>query len=223
MLTRLIVVLALFTALCQSLGCSTGQARSEEPQFIRDGSPEHLRDMLSGSFNSRAQSIADPKYFDISLHMTPIWTARSDGPWLYVEQARSDTPDQPYRQRVYRIRTQPDGRLASEVYTLPDPVSRFVGAYQGEALGVFQTLSPQDLKQLDGCAVLLKWSAADRTYSGGTEGEGCVSNRAGAAYATSRVTLTDSLLVSWDRGFDTAGRQVWGATAGGYRFERQQP
>jgi hypothetical protein len=27
-------------------------------------------------------------------------------------------------------------------------------------------------------------------------------------------------MITWDRGFDAEGKQVWGATAGGYIFRR---
>jgi hypothetical protein len=32
--------------------------------------------------------------------------------------------------------------------------------------------------------------------------------------------VTETTLESWDRGFDAGGEQVWGATAGGYVFEK---
>ena len=39
-------------------------------------------------------------------------------------------------------------------------------------------------------------------------------------YATSVVTLGESTLVSWGRGYDAGGSQVRGATKGGYVFDR---
>jgi hypothetical protein len=40
----------------------------------------------------------------------------------------------------------------------------------------------------------------------------------GASYATSEVVITDEQLLSWDRGWDANGKQVWGAETGGYIF-----
>lgn len=60
----------------------------------------------------------------------------------------------------------------------------------------------------------------DGSFVGRTEGNGCASELRGAAYATSEITLTASEMVSWDRGFNSAGKQVWGAPTGGYRFKR---
>lgn len=199
-------------------GCAGGQHASESaaPQ----AEVAQLADWLEGSFSSQAQAQADPSYFDIRLRMGRIWTDRADGPWLYVEQARADLLDRPYRQRVYRLSRREDGRLLSAIYTLPEPVSRFTGALDGDGAAIFESLSPDQLTLLHGCTVVLTWDAAARRFIGGTEGQGCASTRDGARYTTSQIELTENMLVSWDRGFDEAGRQVWGATAGGYRFER---
>jgi CpeT protein len=35
------------------------------------------------------------------------------------------------------------------------------------------------------------------------------------------VTLNDEGMQSWDRGYDTAGAQVWGAEKGAYIFVRK--
>ena len=69
-----------------------------------------------------------------------------------------------------------------------------------------------------GCSIFLR--ADGPAFVGATRGEGCSSSLAGAAYATSEVTITRDVLTSWDRGFDAAGEQVWGATAGAYEFVR---
>ena len=54
-------------------------------------------------------------------------------------------------------------------------------------------------------------------------GKKCPSSLQGATYATSQVDLLDDRMVSWDRGFDDTGKQVWGATKGGYEFIRRSP
>ena len=58
------------------------------------------------------------------------------------------------------------------------------------------------------------------TFTGSTEKGTCVSSRRGAAYATSEVILSQDQMISWDRGFDEKGQQVWGATRGGYIFKK---
>ena len=70
------------------------------------------------------------------------------------------------------------------------------------------------------CCSIWRERAGD-AWVGATCGEGCSSSLAGASYATSEVTVTDEVLTSWDRGFDAAGEQVWGAEAGPYRFVKR--
>jgi hypothetical protein len=71
----------------------------------------------------------------------------------------------------------------------------------------------------EGCAVFLR-RVSENTFEGGTVGSACLSTLRGAEYATSEVTLTPDGLVTYDRGYDTDGNQVWGATEGGYIFRR---
>lgn len=192
----------------------SAQAGAEKVNALRE-----VQAMLTGSFSSQAQAAADPEnYFDIRLHMTPIWPQASDGPWLYVEQATAARPERPYRQRVYRLVALPDGGVRSEVYTLPGDALSFAGAWKDVAK--FNTIKPDQLTLRDGCAVVLRRSP-DGSYTGGTEGTGCASDLRGAAYATSVVVARPDRLETWDRGYDTQNKQVWGAEKGPYQFIRQ--
>lgn len=216
--SRFAAVVVMFTGLCLG-GCAGRPAPAAPGPDV-----QALADWMEGSFSSRQQSLEDPEFFDISLRMKRIWTDRADGPWLYVEQARADLPDKPYRQRVYRVSTDPaaPGEFRSDVYTLPEPVSRFTGAWtaQGPAADAIAANSPSDLRLLDGCTVVLRYDRAADEFTGGTVGRGCASTRQGAAYTTSQISLRRDLLTSWDRGFDADDRQVWGAVKSGYRFVR---
>lgn len=189
------------------------------------GKTQMLADWMQGSYSSQAQSQSDPEYFDIRLRMQRIWPMRTDGPWLYVEQARADVLSKPYRQRVYHI-TQVDAKTyRSDVFMLPEPVARFTGAWrpEGEAAAAIAAVKPEDLKLLDGCGVVLHWKPDQREFEGGTDGAGCASTREGAKYTTSQIIFREGLLTSWDRGFDANGQQVWGAVKGGYQFVKQTP
>jgi hypothetical protein len=185
--------------------------RSSEATSLRLAT---LRDWMSGSFSSAAQAAADPEnYFDIRLHMAPIWTDRDDGCWLYVEQAAADSPERPYRQRVYRLRQLDDELFESRVYSFEEPLA-YAGAWRSaEPLG---ELTPDDLSERQGCAILLRWTGA--TFEGSTLGRLCTSSLRGAAFATSEVVIGSDRLSSWDRGFDDAGQRVWGAAKGAYEF-----
>ncbi len=170
---------------------------------------------MAGSFSSAAQAAADPDFYDIRLHMTSIWTWRTGARWLYVEQAAASSLEKPYRQRVYRVAEIADGLFESQVLELADP-SRFVGAWQDP--GRFDSLNPAMLSPRPGCAILMRRSGD--TFVGSTLGSLCESTLRGASFATSQVTLTQSGLTSWDRGWAADGSQVWGAEKAGYRFDR---
>ncbi len=171
--------------------------------------------MMQGHYDSRDQAAADKAYFAISLAMVPIWPERSDGHWLYVEQAMADTPDKPYRQRVYRVYNGQNGEVISAVYTFAEP-ERYV---QGWRTGRLAGLRQNELQPRTGCEVRLR--SRDRVWQGSTLGTGCASERSGAAYATAEVVLEPGRMTSWDRGFDATARQVWGATAGAYVFVKR--
>ena len=191
----------------------TGAAK---PLGIADPDLERLANWMTGEFTSAAQAKADPEYRDIRLSMARIWSERSDGPWLYVEQATAAALDRPYRQRVYRL-VHPGGAVfESEVYALRAPADAIGAARDVSKLAA---VTPASLEPLEGCTVVLRRIDAT-TFRGSTLGSACTNTFGGAAFATSEVTLTESGIRSWDRGYDGKAAQVWGATKGGYEFAR---
>jgi len=172
---------------------------------------------MVGTFSSAEQARKDPQFRDVVLRMAPIWTDLSDAQWLYVEQAMASTPERPYRQRVYRVAQDPDGTVESMVLSIPGDPLRYAGAWRERR--PLNDLEPGLLQPLDGCIVFLQPDGPGR-FRGGTRGHECSSTRDGAAYTTSEVLIDADAIETWDRGFDDAGRQVWGATAGPYRFVR---
>ena len=178
---------------------------------------EFLLNWMTGSFSSAEQSKTDSSYYDIRLEMVHIWKERADGPWIYVEQAVAGYKDKPYRQRVYQL-VQEEDVIKSIVYAIENPL-RFAGEYKKD--NPLKQLTPDSLKIRKGCAVYLKKISED-TYRGSTNKNSCESNLRGAAYATSEVTIKSNMILSWDRGFDVDGNQVWGAEKGGYVFLKEK-
>lgn len=175
-----------------------------------------LAQWMAGTYTSEAQASNDPEnFFNVRLIMVPIWTERSDGRWLYVEQAMASSLEKPYRQRVYRVTAKGDG-FESAVYTLPGDARDFAGAWQDASR--FDALSPQMLGAREGCEIVMAWDEGAQMFRGSTLGQRCASELKGSKYATSEVSVTATSLTSWDRGFDAEGNQVWGATKGGYEF-----
>lgn len=177
---------------------------------------DRLATMMTGSFTSEAQAAADTNFFDIRLEMKPIWQHRTDGVWLYVEQAAAQALDKPYRQRVYHVTEQEDGSFKSAVFTMDKPL-RFAGAWR--EIHPLAALTPDSLEEKTGCAVFLK-KQKDGSFYGSTVEQGCISVHRGASYATSEVTVTEDGIISWDRGFNNKGEQVWGSEHGGYIFRK---
>jgi hypothetical protein len=182
-----------------------------------EGTLTDLIERMTGSFSSAAQAVEDPDFFDIRLEMVRIWPDSDEAVWLYVEQAAASSLDKPYRQRVYRLTPLPDGTFESKVFSIPDPL-RFAGDWRSD--DPLAGVTPDDLEIREGCAVFLRWSD-EGFFEGSTRDRECVSTLRGASYATSEVTVRFDAIVSWDRGFDVDGNQVWGAEKGGYVFLKE--
>ncbi len=176
---------------------------------------QEVMKLMTGSFTSEAQSLEDTSYFSITLHMYPIWEGEK-GNWLYVEQALSSTPDKPYRQRIYEVKVAEDGTIASSVYRVEDQ-DKAVG--QWKTPEYFDALGKDILVEREGCTVFLR-KQDDGRFKGSTNERDCKSSMLGASYATSEVEFDEKGVMSWDRGFDDSGEQVWGAEKAGYRFDR---
>lgn len=214
-LVPLLLLLGLAGLLAGS-ACAPASSRGAGSPAASDEDLQRLAGWMTGFFSSAAQAAADSAYYDIRLVMTPIWSERSDGLWLYVEQAVAGREAQPYRQRVYRLRRVSAERLESAVFQLAAP-ERFAGAWRTPQ--AFSALTPDSLAERAGCAILLEPRGRDE-FAGSTVDRGCPSELRGASYATSEVVIRADRMVSWDRGFDAEGRQVWGAETGGYVFDK---
>lgn len=174
-----------------------------------------FNDMLEGVYNSSEQAAMDSDYLNISLVMKRIWTDRTDGYWLYVEQALTAKPEKPYRQRVYQLIQKGENTFISRVYQFNDPLL-YAGAHKDTT--ILKKLSFDKLTTKEGCDVIM--NKYGTSFEGGTKGKNCASSLKGATYATSEIILEAKVLKSWDRGFDEEDKQVWGAEKGPYLFKR---
>ena len=180
---------------------------------------QQITNFLTGNFDSADQANADPQnFFEIRIISVPIWPQETDGKWLYVEQAAFSSLDKPYRQRLQHIHRGPEGELLSELYLLPGDPLRYAGAWKNPDTFLSE-LSRDECILREGCTVTLQPDQGG--YIGTTTGQGCESRLGGADYATSEVQLSEGLLISWDRGWNLSGEQVWGSEAGGYHFVRK--
>ena len=107
--------------------------------------------------------------------------------------------------------------MRSDVFILPGDPLDFAGAWRDVEL--LRAISVDDLALRQGCSIDLRRTGPE-TFAGSTKGKECVSSLRAAAYATSEVLITPGRVISWDRGFDSQGQQVWGAENAGYVFDR---
>lgn len=204
--------LTIVCSLLLLVGCK--QKQIEPKKEKADSEVAELFSLMQGSFNSEKQSFADSTYYNISLHMYPIW--KEKGNWLYVEQAMNSMQEKPYRQRVYEVKRNEEGQLASYVYTIQAD-SLWIGKWKDPK--AFDTLTTEQLTIRKGCEVILQ-QQPDGSFKGSTQNGTCESSLRGASYAMSVVNITKEGITSWDQGFDNTGEQVWGATEGGYIFDK---
>ena len=197
--------IVLLVAILLAVGCKTSQNQSDSTEL------KELVNIMQGHYSSEKQALADKDYYNISLRMTPIW--KSKGNYLFVEQAIFDKQDKPYRVRIYKV-SQRGNEFISEIYTLKDEKA-WIGKWATPE--AYDQLTEADIELKSGCEVVLKRTGKNR-FEGATGDKTCPSELRGASWANSKVTVTKNMIFSWDQGFDKDGKQVWGATKGGYEF-----
>jgi CpeT protein len=175
-----------------------------------------LYKMMQGQFNSLEQSKADSSYYNILLKMKPMWTNKQGEYWLYVEQAMENSVDTPYRQRVYQLQMLNDSTITSTVYTIKNG-EKYYGDWKKQK--PLENLTTTDLEVRKGCLIYIHKTKKNK-YKGATNASDCESSLRGASYATTEVQMSKKKVLSWDRGYDKEGKQVWGAVKGGYQFKK---
>ncbi|RZN79708.1 MAG: hypothetical protein EVB11_12210 [Winogradskyella sp.] len=208
-----ITILLFVFILCFS--CKDKPESNAEASVITENHLDELYAVMQGSYNSEVQAQVDSTYYNISLHMYPIWEGK--GHYLYVEQALNSMQNKPYRQRVYKLNQLTDSIYTSEIYTLPTADSLWIGKWKTPK--AFDSISPKDITLKSGCEVVLKRLAKNH-FQGKTGDTTCVSTMRGASFARSEVEILEDKIISWDRGFDANGNYVWGAEKAGYIFNK---
>lgn len=167
-----------------------------------------LASWMTGDFSSEAQAdtSSDPYHYAVSMKMVRIWHERTDGYWLYIEQAQMG--EDPYRQRIYHVMDSGD-QLMDEIYRMPNP-DQYVGNWSADDTSIFDTLSVETLEEADGCEVYFDFDMEANMFVGGTQGENCESSIPGVVYITSDVEVTETYLSSWDLGYNANGDIVMG-------------
>lgn len=215
-LMQLLVQTLIQTAAIFALGTLTSAAAQ------RSRTADEFAALTAGSFTTAAQAQDDATYAQVEAEVVRIWPERTDGIWMYQEQAIISyegkvipgAKERPYFQRIFRLMATGDKILVRENYELADPKS-VVGAYKDRSK--LAGLTPEALI-LGGCSNRIErvakgyWRANIAT---------CANTYKNATHMTSLSVYTDDTLANWDRGFDLSGKVVWGPEGGGYIFKRK--
>ena len=195
-------------------GCGVETSSNPHAQPIPE-KVERLAGWLTGSFGNDDQNSA---LEHLDLHGCRVWPDRTDGRWIYVEQARASDLDRPIRQEMLRVRIDDQASLVAEVFAFPAGDTPPAGSWRNPRS--LDAVDPFLLLPKEGCTIHLIGS--EDAFRGNTQGQGCENSREGATHATSEVVITATMISSWDRGFDAQGSQVWGSETGPVIFQRQR-
>ena len=210
---------ALFLAVWVLSGSATAKA------LVSDADPAaEFVAIAAGSWTSREQSV-DPRYDWVESETVRILPDRTDGVWLYQENAilasspveapSPDAKDRPYFQIVIQLRSLGPEVVHSTTYRIDTPEAR------AGARGLWKVGGEGfDASWIGGVACM---NELRRVAEGFWTGEAdCPNTYKGAVRVDSRSVRTPDSYVNWDRGFDAKGQYVWGPVSGGYIFLRKE-
>jgi len=201
-------------------GSAAAQER-ETPDWSSHRAIEESARLSIGSFTTRPQAERDERYGVVESEVVRIWPRRTDGVWLYQENAwLGDTPAQidesakarPYFQRIVHIGPAGETSVRRTTYRPADP-DAVRGAWQDPA-GF-----PEDGLGAQSCTGIAERIA----YHYWVAEFDCPNAHRGAVRTISRSITTKGEYANWDVGLDIAGDHVWGPQAGGYVFTRIPP
>ncbi|MBG1267716.1 chromophore lyase CpcT/CpeT [Nostoc sp. WHI] len=186
-----------------------------------------LGEYLTGEFDNREQAIAEPAwYVHLRLWQRPVNLFTEDSITLFAEQANVVNLDQPYRQRIMRLRPASNSDTSLEVqYYMPQDPGGLRGAGCNPAL--LNTLTPDKLDLLPGCILTVTQEklAGDRYKFIATPlpDTRCSFTYLGnIVYVSLGFEATAAEFHSYDKGIDLAtGKATWGAIMGPYRYTKR--
>jgi hypothetical protein len=179
---------------------------------------EEYASVVVGSFTSAEQSSMSEGYGTVENETRRIWPERTDGVWLYSENAwMGDTPsevdpsakDTPYFQSITRIYPAGPGMVLTEAYGVADRGAAKGGWRNPEAF------KPEWLGEKN-CSGQLE-RVAHGYWMGAFS---CINTFRGASYLRSKRVRTPDSYANWDAGIAADGSHVWGPARAGYIFKR---
>lgn len=177
---------------------------------------EKLAGLLTGSWKTSAPVAeqGSTATIDVWMHVKPIAVKGLTGT-LYVEQARADAPERPYRQAFFQLYPYKDKvRLRTLEFRSPSTTGMMTGLWQVPQY--FPTVEAGELI----ATIDIELTRSPSGYSGRTPYP-YPTNLYGAVEMTSEISISPDTLVVQDRGYDATGKVVWGSGAGdSYTFKK---
>ena len=171
---------------------------------------------MASDFSNQAQAYANPPFFaHIRVCMRPLPIDLLDGTSLFLEQAYDFMLDEPYRLRVIKLSIVNE-RIELENFKVKEQ-EKFYGASRNPEL--LSTLTKDLIEEMPGCDMDVTWTGS--SFKGEIKpGKACMVERQGkVTYLDNSFEITDSKLVSYDRGRDPETDElVWGSVAGPFEF-----
>ncbi len=185
---------------------------------------DEVVDHLTGVLDTTEQARRHPEQPAVQMTTCRIDVAVDDSmtgsaTFLYQEQALAASLAQPYRQRLLQIAPLPgliSGGFVESISYRPLETEALVGLCDRPLAE--RSLSFSQIGEVT-CRVFL--TPVPEGFRGVTASEGCPTDVRGAVRVTNEILLHNRGMDTWDRGFDAAGQQVWGATTDPYQFRRQ--
>lgn len=174
---------------------------------------ERVQTWLTGTYSNRQQALDQPVWFiPVTLWYVPLPQLFDRGIGFFTEQINQHFPDQFYRSRVLQLLEDP---LRLENYKLNDQ-STWLGTSQDRDR--LAQLGPGDLEWLPECTLMLEWRQG--ILHGAMRSDAiCKLTPESTTQIQIEFELTATTFTTLDRGVDmTTSQQVWGSSAGPYRY-----
>lgn len=205
------------------------------PAFAQETKPEAMQAVPTAAA-SPAPSWSDAELEKIGGMLSGTWSATVDGvatsisaapvaiegltDTVYFESARGETPWRPYRAGIWHLAKDSSGKIHLRTMEFRRPAGRLgsaVGTWAAPA--AFPAIKAEDLVT----TMDIVMQASGHGYSGASE-HPYPTSAFGAASMTSSMNLSADTLSTADRGFDLAGKKVWGPEEGqAYTFTKSKP
>ena len=180
-----------------------------------------VSNLLIGTVDSSEQAGSNRNYQDVTIETCPVIIRdlpgyETNSKFLYVDQSLTLWQGSPYRQRFVKISAGRDGKTINSTIYLPKiEKSQLVGLCRKS---ISERVFLYDAIGTPSCLVNMR--KLGKSWIGSTPANGCPSTRGSAKYTTSELVLNETGLISWDRGWNQDGKQVWGAVEGPYVFKK---